>query len=122
MRITMLLLLALGLVTFANGAQNIVLWSGGISQEERALAPASGTKLVFFVSSGSYLSEIAVEVSNSNGDEIVNTRTTGPWLILDLAAGDYTVTATRRNGDIQSSTISVLPDSNQEFGFMFPGA
>ncbi|MCG8413371.1 MAG: hypothetical protein MI746_04035, partial [Pseudomonadales bacterium] len=47
--------------------QDTVVWHGGISEEERALAPDSGTRLVFFVRAGNFLSDIAVNITNSAG-------------------------------------------------------
>jgi|TARA_Y100000294_G_scaffold132456_1_gene124960 hypothetical protein len=76
--------------------------------------------LVFFVTEGNFLSDIAVTVSDSEGMTLVETTTTGPWLILNLSAGTYTVRAARRNGDVQSMEIQVSDAVNNEFGFMFP--
>lgn len=102
--------------------QDYLIWSGGVSEKEREMAPTSGTRLVFFVSSGSYLSEIAVTIVDSAGDRLVETITTGPWLILNLPTGTYRVEATRRNGDVQSVEIEIDENANSEFGLMFPAS
>lgn len=117
--------LILLLVTLASSvglaeSRELVLWSGGISEGEREAAPAEGTKLVFFVKSGNYLADIKVSVKDQSGREIVNTVSTGPWLILDLVDGSYSVVAQRSNGDIQSIRISVDSSGASEFGFVFP--
>ena len=113
---------AIALLFFSSLAEenNYVLWSGGVSREERAEAPDGGTKLVFFVSGGNYLTGIDVSVKTRSGQELVNVSNTGPWLILDLTVGDYIVVATRGNGDLQSTTISVETNVAAEFGCMFP--
>lgn len=110
------LLLAAG---WAN-AQSAVVWTGGVTEEEREAAPNRGTTLEFFVTGGSFLSAVQVIVKErSSGREVVNTTTTGPWLILDLPAGDYSVRAQRENGQAQGGNITVAGDSGK-FGFMFP--
>jgi len=97
-----------------------VVFNGGISLEERASAPDEGTKLEFFVADdGAYLSDVQVIVEDAEGDEIVNTVTDGPWLILDLPEGEYNVQASLGSGKVQSGKITV--DSRSEsFGYMFP--
>lgn len=117
-----LIVLLVTLASFVGVAENreLVLWSGGISEEEREAAPAEGTKLVFFVKSGNYLADIKVSVKDQSGREIVNTVSTGPWLVLDLPDGNYSVVAQRSNGDIQSIRISVDSGGASEFGFVFP--
>lgn len=98
----------------------LILWSGGISFDERSEAPAAGTKLVFFVESGSFLASMKVSVKDESGEELVNFSDTGPWLILDLPEGKYSVIAERSNGDTQSAVITVDAGITQEFSFRFP--
>jgi len=115
---TLILLLSLPVLP-ALAAQSPIIWTGGITLEEREAAPAGGTRLEFFVTGGHYLSSIQVVVTDDSGREIVNTTTTGPWLILDLAPGTYQVQAVRRNGDTQGGMISVSGDGGN-YAFMFP--
>ncbi len=100
-------------------AQNYVVWSGGIGLEEREQAPDTGTRLEFFVRSGSFLSDITVVIRNAAGNEIVNTVSTGPWLVLNLPNGQYDVRATLEDGRAQGATINV-GDGTSRYGFMFP--
>lgn len=100
-------------------ANSPVIWSGGITVDEREAAPTEGTKLEFFVSSGSYLSKITVSIKDSGGREVVNTVTDGPWLILNLQPGTYTVMASRQNGDTQGGEINVT-GGQEMFSYMFP--
>ena len=79
--------LLLALISVSAAAQNDVVWSGCFSAEEREQAPQDGTRLVFFVTNGVYLSDIAVTVTDSAGELVVETTTTGPWLILNLPTG-----------------------------------
>ncbi len=99
-------------------AQEIILFNGGISSEERASAPTTGTKLVFFVRAGNFLSAVSVVVKNEAGQEVVNTVTKGPWLILNLPAGRYQVSASIDSGE----TLGLMIDFDgtaKEVGFMF---
>jgi hypothetical protein len=106
------------LLCSVSAAQGVVVWSGGVGTDERESAPTTGTKLVFFVESGSFLSGVQVLIKNANGAEVVNTVSTGPWLILNLPSGRYQVTATRSEGNAQGGYIDV-DGSNQEFAYMF---
>jgi hypothetical protein len=96
-----------------------VVFNGGISLEERASAPDEGTKLEFFLKGGPYVSDVHVVVEDSSGNELVNTVTDGPWLILDLPDGEYQVHASLGDDNAQGGKIQV--DSRSEaFGYMFP--
>jgi hypothetical protein len=100
-------------------AEKPIVFNGGISLEERAAAPQEGTKLEFFLKEGAYLSDVHVVVADEAGEELVNTVTDGPWLILDLPDGQYNVQASLGEDSVQSGKITV--DSRTEsFGYMFP--
>lgn len=116
---SVILLLMLGAsVNTGAVAQDYILFNGGISANERAEAPTNGTKLVFFVRAGNFLSAVSVVVSTAAGEILVNTVTEGPWLILDLPNGRYSVRASIPSGETQSLSIEV-DGSNKEIGFMF---
>ena len=119
-----LLLSVIALFWFASiAASNTnVIWSGGVSKEERASAPKTGTKLTFFVQGGDFVAGVDVSVKTRSGQELVNVADIGPWLILDLVDGEYVVVASRDNGDVQSAIIRVDRAGSSEFGFMFPGS
>ncbi|MFM1896443.1 MAG: hypothetical protein RLZZ385_1517 [Pseudomonadota bacterium] len=114
-RVLLYLLLFLGTPALA---QDAVIFNGGISEEERATAPNTGTKLVFFVRAGNYLANVSVTIKNAAGAEVVNTVARGPWLILNLPSGRYSVAASLPGGETQSLTIDV-DGSTREYGFMF---
>lgn len=122
MKTLFLLLVTLTATVSLAESRNIVLFSGGISEEERQEAPDEGTRLVFFIQSGNFLSNITVSVKDQSGQELVTTLVEGPWLILNLPTGSYSVVAERSNGDVQSLVISVDASTSEEFGFMFPGS
>ena len=119
MNISKVILLSLLLVPGISTAQDYILWNGGIGLDEREQAPSNGTRLVFFADSGSFLAGIKVQLKNMTGTELVNTTTNGPWLILDLPAGQYQVRAVLNDDNAQGGLINV-DGSSQEFAYMFP--
>jgi hypothetical protein len=111
------LLAALAPPVAAPAQDGILAWTGGIGTEEREAAPKDGTKLVFFVESGSFLADVQVTVKDANGRELLNAVSKGPWMILNLEPGRYRVLATH-DGQQQGGTIEVT-GNNQEFAYMF---
>jgi hypothetical protein len=101
----MLLLMVLVLAQTVN-AQNAVVWSGGIGVDERAAAPATGTKLVFTAKQGNFLANVHVTIKDAHGKVVVDTVSPGPWLILDLPAGSYHVRA-EVDGKVQGMKMTV---------------
>jgi len=99
-------------------AQNYVIWSGGIGTDERAEAPQEGTRLVFAIRSGAFLSRVQVSITNTEGTELVSTITDGPWLVLDLPNGQYTVNASLDNREPVSGSFSV-GGTQREFTILF---
>lgn len=117
----LLLYILLGMSLPVAAAQDMIKWTGGITIDERQAAPRDGTKLSFFITSGPYLSAIEVTIWNSAGRQILSTTTDGPWLLVDLPAGEYSVRGRRQNGSEQSLKIQVAQNRNETFGFGFPG-
>lgn len=113
-----ILILFLLVLSIPGFSQNIVMWTGGIGIEERESAPTTGTKLVFFSESGDFLSNVLVTIKNEDGAELVKTTTSGPWLILNLQPGQYSIRAEMEGRDAQGGIINVDSDTG-EFGFMF---
>jgi hypothetical protein len=114
---TLILTAVLALTAPALAQENAVVWTGGIGVEERDSAPKDGTKLVFFVDSGNFLSNVQVVVKDAGGKEVVNAKSTGPWMILKLEPGTYRVRATVGE-QAQGGRIEVT-GGNQEFAYMF---
>ena len=85
--------------------------SGGVSLEARQqLAAQAGQynlHLEFaYAPEGEYLSEVQVDIADSRGNNVLSTRTQGPWLLAKLPAGTYTVSA--KFGDtVRKQQVSV---------------
>lgn len=116
-RLGMSILAASMLAAFAGGAQaqsaaqsnepartaaarsgSVDFLSGGVSLEARqelaAQAKQYNLHLEFaYAPEGEYLSEVQVDIADSRGNNVLSTRTQGPWLLAKLPAGNYTVTA-----------------------------
>lgn len=101
----------------AQAQSEALVWTGGVGLEERDAAPKEGTKLVFFVETGNFLANVQVVVKDASGKEVVNATSKGPWMILKLAPGRYSVNASVA-GQTQGGTIEVTT-GNQEFAYMF---
>ena len=104
-----------GVVLAQNSA---VVWSGGVGVDERENAPVEGTKLVFFVRGGDFLSGVTVVIKDASGREVVNAVSNGPWMVLNLPDGVYSVRASLGDKNAQGGRIEIK-GKNQEFGYMF---
>ncbi|MBI3992176.1 MAG: hypothetical protein HY342_02795 [Candidatus Lambdaproteobacteria bacterium] len=81
--------------------------STGVGQEERLPHPEFPLKLVFAVQSGAYLAAIDVTITDAGGKQVLQTKSLGPWLFVDLPAGTYKVQAKRANGEQVKGTVTV---------------
>ena len=95
------------------------IWSGGVGESERMEAPVGNLKLVFFVEGGAFLADLQVSIYDSQGNEQVNTRAEGPWMIVNLSPGHYRVMATRKDGQSQGARFSLDSQSQTEVALMF---
>jgi hypothetical protein len=73
-------------------------FSAGVGLEERAAEyPPFSLKLVFTAGGRPYLSGVSVTIESRKGEPVLTVppdQVEGPWLFVDLPAGDYAVTAT----------------------------
>lgn len=81
--------------------------SSGVSQEDRAPRPDYPLKFVFAMASGAYLADIDLTIKDLDGKEVLRTQSSGPWLYLDLPAGQYVVVAKRMTGEKVSALFTV---------------
>jgi hypothetical protein len=72
--------------------------SGGVGTDSidrlNSLARDFNLKLVFALTSGSYVSDVKVAIADAKGRTILDTTSDGPWLLTRLPAGNYQVVAT----------------------------
>ena len=97
----------LGLGASNTAAQAVKTKSTGIGKDERVSAAGYSVRFEFAELAGPYLAQVAVVVKDAAGKTVVDTVSEGPWLLADLAAGQYRITATAANGKKQSASFSV---------------
>lgn len=85
--------------------EGIQFVSGGIGIMERQameqMADDYTLKVIFARQDGHYLSRCRVEIDRTDGTNVLSTLTEGPWLLADLAPGEYRVKA--KHDDIWKS-------------------
>lgn len=84
---------------------------GGVGQGEqqrmKAEAPQHDALLTFAVSTGAYLADVDVRISDSKGAVVLEGKCDGPLMLVDLPRhGSYRVSATAK-GKTQSKTLAV---------------
>lgn len=99
-------------------AAGVAYITGGVGDAEQATMAARfndfALKLVNVKSGpeGAFVSNVDVTVTNADGETVVETTASGPWLFVDLPAGTYEVTASF-DGQTQANTIVLQQDANQ---------
>lgn len=96
------------------GTDRGVPWvSGGIGLSERETLSARfgrdfNFRLQFALPSGSYVAQIHVRIVRPNGETVLEVADAGPWLLVRLPAGAYSVQASAEGQRFESS-VSVPP-------------
>lgn len=117
---SLLFLFFLTLLVGSNIHAELRTLSTGIGEDQRQeLHSDYSLKLVFFVHTGAFLANIDVEIITPSGKQILKTNSYGPWLFVDLESGTYKVSATRKNGDRQSTLFSISKGEQKTISLMF---
>lgn len=111
-------LLAGGLIT---SAQALDYWTGGAGMEARENAPTeNNTAIEFFARDGAYLAEVWVTLYDGDGSVLLETMTEGPWLVVDLEPGEYSVRGERAStGEVQSARFEVSEGGGNLVGLRY---
>jgi hypothetical protein len=79
--------------------------AGGVGLEEseamRQHAPAFSLQLVTAARSGAYLAETHVRIVGQGGGVVLDTVLPGPWLLVDLPTGRYTLLVTNNGRTVE---------------------
>jgi hypothetical protein len=79
--------------------------AGGVGLEEseamRQQAPAFSLQLITAARSGAYLAETHVRIVEQGGGVVLDTVLPGPWLLVDLPTGRYTLLATTNGRTVE---------------------
>jgi hypothetical protein len=85
--------------------------TGGVGQDERIcidpLEKDYNLKLVFALRSGQYLASPMITVQDSNGKDVLQMRSDGPWFLAKLPAGEYKVIVSRNGYQTEIKHIKV---------------
>jgi len=92
------------------GKPGVTFVSGGVGEnalaELRAREKEFNLKLVFTLTEGNYLADVAVRLTDAAGKTVIDHVTEGPIFMARLPRGTYTVTASY-NGKAQTQKITV---------------
>ena len=86
-------------------ADHLCVGVGATAREEAANTPHS-LKLIYAEPGGHFLADVLTRIVDGNDLVVLDTACDGPWLMVDLPAGEYEVTATFA-GEEQTVTVSV---------------
>jgi hypothetical protein len=97
--------------------------SGGIGSEDMAALDQERGRydlaiLTAAKGSGAFLSDIHVRITDAHDVQVLDTVMDGPWLLVDLPAGHYTIAASLAD-QVQKSTLSLLANGHHQATFYF---
>ena len=97
--------------------------SGGVSDSEQASLHAQRKRFSLWVitaakKSGAYLSDVRVKVTDSQQHVVFDAPLDGPWLLIDLPLGRYSMEA-RLNGATQQRVTTIHPGDHHQAFFYF---
>lgn len=102
----------------------IAYMSGGVGDESMAALQthenAFDLKLFLVGPSGSYLSDIAITITDMQGKGVLLTTSEGPVLLADLPSGAYSIKA-QKNGQTLEQKITVTRGKLSTVYFRFSG-
>lgn len=79
-------------------------------------------KLVFAAASGDFLANVRVKVEDASGNVALQAECDAPWLVADLPAGRYDVTATAAGGFTETASVQVTRGKQVETTLHYPDA
>jgi len=99
--------------------------SGGVGRDEStALRQARSQwplSLLFTGPGSSYVADVHVQITNASGTSVLDTRSHGPHMLVRLAPGRYTITATY-GSTTRTQRVNVAGNGSARATFSFPAA
>jgi hypothetical protein len=96
---------------------SVIYISGGIGDEERDEIQLRGRdfnlKLLFSERDGSYLGEVDVLLFNAKGETVLDAKSEGPFLLVQLPGGSYGIKVSA-NGLTQERRLSITAKGKHE--------
>jgi len=103
---------------------NIQYFSAGLGKEERSLSyPPYPLKLIFVKGERAFLATVAIEVLHHDRTALIAIpaeEVQGPWLFLNLPAGQYVVQATDSSGTTIEKSLKLVGDKTTTVHFRWP--
>jgi hypothetical protein len=97
--------------------------SGGIGEEERdtlaQLDQDYNLKLIFADTTGHYLSDVTVGITDERDHQVLTAVSHGPWFFANLPAGRYHVLASIQ-GYTREQVVQVSPQRQARLAFAWP--
>ena len=97
--------------------------SGGVGLEERQSMESSARdynlKLAFAAPNGEYFDNVQVAIASAGGKKVYEGASDGPWFLIKLPKGRYTVAATM-NGKTVHRSVTVRQRSANKIHLYFP--
>ena len=81
--------------------------STGVGKDSRENLPQFSLKLVFSTRTSRYLANIETEILPASNGKPIRIRSVGPWLLVDLPPGKYTVKARNAKGQEVTKTVEI---------------
>lgn len=124
-----LVLVALAVAGSANATQSGMTpsgrsyLSGGVSDEEReSLQAQQGRYNLWIVTAlrktGEYLSAVHLKITDANRKVVFDAALDGPWLLIDLPLGKYSIEA-QLDGQSQQRQTTIHPGDHHQAIFYF---
>ena len=102
---------------------NVTYLSGGIGSDEsaaiKAAAPGYALTLQFSSATGAFLASVTVKITDAAGNVVLDTTAEGPYLLVNLAPGRYTVDA-MLDGIDRGTEVTIKSGSPQKRSLIWP--
>ena len=107
-----------------NPMPEVTYQTGGVGTQSQERFEASenayNLKIVSAYDTGHYLADTAMMITDSDGQIVVNTVSDGPFLMADLPAGTYTVSA-KHGETVKRKEVRINENTNlREIVFHWP--
>ena len=107
-----------------NTAQSEPYVSGGIALGEREALERRRADFSLWIAtaakkSGSYLADVRIKIADAAGKAVLDVRLDGPWLLVDLKPGRYTVDASFHDQSQRKTTSINRKGDHREMLFYY---
>lgn len=96
---------------------------GGVGEDERramrSAYPHYKLRVEVAQKGGAYSAGMRLRIASTQGHELLNAYIDGPWLMVDLASGEYLLMA-QKNGKEASQKITLTSGVQHEVVFLWP--